>query len=136
MARYTVAIALPSGLIGSGAEGLSACLGQALLALGAEVIQASKWQLVANDPGQAGEEAIRMICSWSKPALAGEVEVAVELISREPMGTGAPRTQAAIDRLLSGLARQFGDLRVVGDSRLPSAPRAVPAEAGVGAADI
>lgn len=136
MARYTVAIALPSGLIGSGAEGLSGCLGQALLALGAEVIQASKWQLVANDPGQAGEEAIRMICSWGKPALAGEIEVAVELISREPMGTGAPRTQAAINRLLKGLAGQFADLRVVGDSRVPSPPQAVPSAAGPAAADI
>ena len=136
MARYTLAIALPSGVIRSGAEGLSGCLGEALLALGAEVIQASKWQLVANDPGQAGEEAIRMICSWSKPALADEIEVAVELISREPMGTGAPRTQAAIDRLLSGLSRQFGELRVVGDSRLPSAPRAVPAGENMGAAEV
>jgi hypothetical protein len=117
MARYTVAIALPSGMIRAGVEGFSGCLGEALLVLGAEVIQASKWQLVANDPGQTGEEAIRMICSWSKPAGDGEIEVAVELISREPMGTGAPRTQAAIDRLLKGLAGQFGDLRVVGDSR-------------------
>jgi hypothetical protein len=131
MARYTVAIALPSGLIRSGVEGFSGCLGEALLALGAEVIQASKWQLVANDPGQTGEEAIRMICSWSKPARDGEIEVAVELISREPMGTGAPRTQAAIDRLLKGLAGQFGDLRVVGDSR-----RARPSQAGMGAAAI
>ena len=59
-----------------------------------------------------------MIFCWSKPANADQaVEVGVELISRELMGSGAPRTQSAIDRLLKGLNEQVPGLRLLSDSR-------------------
>ena len=121
MARYTLTLALPAGFVKATAADLSIALSQALLQLGAEVVKSSRWQLVADDVSNA-EEPIRMIFCWSKPVNAEQtVEVAVELISRELMGSGSPRTQGAIDRLLKGLSEQFPGLRVLGDSRSPVA---------------
>ena len=121
MARYTLSLALPAGFAKATAADLSSCLGQALLELGAEVVKTSRWQLVADDVSNA-EEPIRMIFCWSQPANAAQaVEVGVELISRELMGSGAPRTQGAIDRLLKGLSQHVPGLRVLSDSRGPVA---------------
>ena len=121
MARYTLTLALPAGLAKATAADLSSCLGQALLVLGAEVVKSSRWQLVADDVTNA-EEPIRMIFCWSQPTNAEQaVQVGVELISRELIGSGAPRTQGAIDRLLKGLCEQVPGLRVLSDSRSPVA---------------
>ena len=121
MARYTLTLAMPAGLAKATAADLSSCLGQALLVLGAEVVKSSRWQLVADDVTNA-EEPIRMIFCWSQPTNAEQaVQVGVELISRELMGSGAPRTQGAIDRLLKGLCEQVPGLRVLSDSRSPVA---------------
>ena len=121
MARYTLTLALPAGFAKATAADLSSALGQALLELGTEVVKTSRLQLVADDVSNA-EEPIRMIFCWSKPANAEQaVEVGVELISRELMGSGAPRTQGAIDRLLKGLSEQVPGLRVLSDSRGPVA---------------
>jgi hypothetical protein len=73
-----------------------------------------------------------MIFCWSKPANAEQaVEVGVELISRELMGSGAPRTQGAIDRLLKGLSEQVPGLRVLSDSRSPVAKLAASSATAV-----
>ena len=121
MARYTLTLAMPAGLAKATAADLSSCLGQALLVLGAEVVKSSRWQLVADDVTNA-EEPIRMIFCWSQPTNAEQaVQVGVELISRELMGSGSPRTQGAIDRLLKGLSEQIPGLRVLSDSRSPVA---------------
>jgi hypothetical protein len=121
MARYTLTLALPAGFAKATAADLSSALGQALLELGAEVVKCSRWQLVADDVSNA-EEPIRMIFCWSQPTNAAQaVEVGVELISRELMGSGSPRTQGAIDRLLKGLSEQVPGLRVLSDSRSPVA---------------
>ena len=121
MARYTLTLALPAGFAKAAAADHSSALGQVLLQLGAEVVKSSRWQLVADDVSNA-EEPIRMIFCWSKPANSEQaVEVGVELISRELMGSGAPRTQGAIDRLLKSLSKQIPGLRVLSDSRLPVA---------------
>jgi len=121
MARYTLTLAMPAGLAKATAADLSSCLGQALLVLGAEVVKSSRWQLVADDVTNA-EEPIRMIFCWSQPTNAEQaVQVGVELISRELMGSGAPRTQGAIDCLLKGLCEQVPGLRVLSDSRSPVA---------------
>jgi len=121
MARYTLTLAMPAGLAKATAADLSSCLGQALLVLGAEVVKSSRWQLVADDVTNA-EEPIRMIFCWSQPTNAEQaVQVGVELLSRELMGSGAPRTQGAIDRLLKGLCEQVPGLRVLSDSRSPVA---------------
>ena len=117
MARYTLTLALPAGFAKATAADLSSCLGQALLQLGAEVVKSSRWQLVADDVTNA-EEPIRMIFCWSQLTNAEQaVQVGVELISRELMGSGSPRTQGAIDRLLKGLSEQIPGLRVLSDSR-------------------
>ena len=117
MARYTLTLALPAGFAKAAAADHSSALGQVLLQLGAEVVKSSRWQLVADDVSNA-EEPIRMIFCWCKPANAEQaVEVGVELISRELMGSGAPRTQSAIDRLLKGLNEQVPGLRLLSDSR-------------------
>ena len=121
MARYTLSLALPAGYAKATAADLSSALGQALLELGAEVVKSSRWQLVADDVTNA-EEPIRMIFCWSQPTNAEQaVQVGVELISRELMGSGAPRTQGAIDRLLKGLSEHVPELRVLSDSRSPVA---------------
>ena len=121
MARYTLTRALPAGFAMATAADLSSRLGQVLLQLGAEVVKTSRWQLVADDVSNA-EEPIRMIFCWSQPTNAAQaVEVGVELISRELMGSGAPRTQGAIDRLLKGLSEHVPGLRVLSDSRSPVA---------------
>ena len=121
MARYTLSLALPAGFAKATAAVLSSALGQALLELGAEVVKSSRWQLVADDVTNA-EEPIRMIFCWSQATNAAQaVEVGVELISRELMGSGAPRTQGAIDRLLKGLSQHVPGLRVLSDSRSPVA---------------
>lgn len=121
MARYTLTLALSAGFAMATAADLSSRLGQVLLQLGAEVVKTSRWQLVADDVSNA-EEPIRMIFCWSQPTNAAQaVEVGVELISRELMGSGAPRTQGAIDRLLKGLSEHVPGLRVLSDSRSPVA---------------
>jgi hypothetical protein len=121
MARYTLTLALPAGFAKATAADLSSALGQALLELGAEVVKSSRWQLVADDVSNA-EEPIRMIFCWSQPTNSAQaVEVGVELISRELMGSSAPRTQGAIDRLLKGLIEHVPGLRVLSDSRSPVA---------------
>ena len=121
MARYTLSLALPAGYAKATAADLSSALGQALLELGAEVVKSSRWQLVADDVTNA-EEPIRMIFCWSQPTNAEQaVQVGVELISRELMGSGAPRTQGAIGRLLKGLSEHVPGLRVLSDSRSPVA---------------
>ena len=126
MARYTLTLALPAGLAKATAADLSSALGQALLQLGSEVVKSSRWQLVADDVTNA-EEPIRMIFCWSQPTNAEQaVEVGLELISRELMGSGAPRTQGAIDRLLKGLSQHVPGLRVLSDSRSPVSKLAAP----------
>lgn len=118
MARYTAAIALPAQLATNTSAGLSSCLSQAIQSLGLEVIQSTRVQLVANDPGPRNGPSIRILFSWSQQQSDDNtVVVAIELLSRESMGTGAPVTHAAMGALLSGLAEQLGDLQVLSDSR-------------------
>ncbi len=114
MARYTAAIAIPAQLAGEAPGGISGALTQALLAMGLEVEQAGRLQVGATTGTAKLGVKVRLVISWSPPNQHGEpVLASLELLSREPMASGAPLSRSAIQLILGGLAECIPHLQVV-----------------------
>lgn len=117
MARYTAAIAIPAQLAHQAPAGISGALSQALLAMGLEVEQASRLQVVATTGIAPLGVAVRLVISWSQPLQPTEpVLASLELLSRESMATGAPVSRAAMEQLLAGLTQRLPHAQVIGGS--------------------
>ena len=117
MARYTAAIAIPAQLTHQAPGGISGALSQALLAMGLEVEQASRLQVVATTGTAPLGVAVRLVISWSQPLQPTEpVLASLELLSRESMATGAPVSRAAMAQLLAGLTQRLPHAQVIGGS--------------------
>lgn len=115
MARLTAALQLPAdqgvGRIGQGhgEQGLSMAVAEALLGQGLDLVHTTRLQVVAAaTAGSTWPISLRLVISWRQPQAAGQpLELAVELLSRESMVTGAPASRLALEQLLGGLERQL-----------------------------
>lgn len=117
MARYSAAIAIPAQLTHQASGGISGALSQVLLAMGLEVEQASRLQVVATTGTAPLGVAVRLVISWSQPLQPTEpVLASLELLSRESMATGAPVSRAAMEQLLAGLTQRLPHAQVIGGS--------------------
>lgn len=117
MARTTAVLEIPAAQASTSPLAVSATLMQALLALGLEIEHSSRLQLAATaTAGPHWPVTLQVVISWSAPPPGISQQLALELQSREPMATGAPRTQQALQMLLEGMVKQLPELRVLSTS--------------------
>lgn len=114
MARTTAVLEIPAAQESVSPLAVSTALTQALLALGLEIVHSSRLELAATaTAGPHWPVTLRLVISWSEAPAGGSQQLAMELQSREPMATGAPRTQRALQLLLEGLMQQLPELQVL-----------------------
>lgn len=114
MARCTAHLSLQDASAKVDPQLISETISQALTALGLELQQVTRLQVVATCiPGGAWPIAFQVLLSWCTPLPACDaVDISLELQSREPMATGAPITGSALQQLLLGLTQQLPKLEI------------------------